>query len=70
VLRIGTGTVDYPLLKCNGAQATVMNIRTRTKYNVRVVTSADSGSFRMLGRCSCAPSNSLDSINGTAPATA
>jgi len=64
VIQISGGTQNYPLLKCNGAQATAMNIRTRTKYNVQVVTSTDSGSFRMLGRCCPAPSNNLAAIGG------
>lgn len=69
VFTIGTGTQQYPLTKCNCAQATVCNIRSRTKYAVRLNTTATGGTFRMLGRGCCAPDNSLRSINGTAPAT-
>ena len=68
VVTIGTGTVQYPLTKCNCAQATVCNIRTRTKYSTRLVTTATGGSFRMLGHSCCAPKNALASVNGTAPA--
>ena len=69
VVTIGTGTVQYPLTKCNCAQATVCNIRTRTKYSTRLVTTATGGSFRMLGSSCCAPNNTLASVNGTAPTT-
>lgn len=68
VFTIGTGTVQYPLTKCNCAQATACNIRTRTRYAVRVSTTPTGGSFKLLGRVCCAPSNGLRSINGTAPA--
>lgn len=67
VVTIGTGTVQYPLNKCNCAQATVCNIRSRTRYLVRVSTTSTGGSFRLLGRTCCAPSNTLSSIDGTAP---
>lgn len=69
IITIGDGTVQYPLLKCNGATATVYNIDKRTKYLCRVVTSASGGSFRMLGRSCCSHSDALSSINGTAPTT-
>lgn len=69
VITIGTGTVQYPLTKCNCAQATACNIRTRTRYAVRVSTTPTGGSFKLLGRVCCAPDNGLRSINGTAPAT-
>lgn len=67
VITIGDGTVNYPLLRCNGAQATVFNIATRTRYLTRVVTSATSGSFQMLGRSCCSHSEVLQSIDGDAP---
>lgn len=69
VFTIGTGTVQYPLTKCNCAQATACNIRTRTRYAVRVSTTPTGGSFKLLGRVCCAPNNGLRSINGTAPVT-
>lgn len=70
VVQIGTGTELYPLQKCDCSQATACNIRTRTRYATRVVTSPTSGSFRLLGNVCCAPNNDLLSINGTAPTTA
>ena len=68
-IQIGTGTVLYPLQKCNCAQATACSVRTRTKYSTRVVTTPTGGSFRLLGDLCCAPNNNLRSINGTAPVT-
>lgn len=68
-ITIGTGTALYPLTKCDCAQATVCNIRTRTRYAVRVGTTATGGAFKLLGRTCCAPSNNLRSINGTTTTT-
>jgi hypothetical protein len=66
-IQIGEGTEQYPLQRCNCAQATACNIRTRTRYATRVVTTPTSGSFRLLGNVCCAPNNNLEAINGTAP---
>lgn len=68
-IQIGEGTELYPLDRCDCSQATACNIRTRTKYSTRVVTDANTGTFRLLGRTCCAPNNDLQSINGTAPTT-
>lgn len=68
VITIGTGTVQYPLTKCNCTQVTACGIRTRTRYSTVVSTSATGGSFRMLGKPCCTPSNALPAIDGTAPA--
>lgn len=67
VVTIGTGTVQYPLTKCDCSQVTACGIRTRTRYAVRVSTTPTGGTFKMLGRTCCAPNNNLRSINGTAP---
>lgn len=69
-VTIGTGTQLYPLNKCDCTQATACSIRTRTRYPVRVETTATGGIFRLLGRVCCAPNNSLSAINGTALTTA
>ncbi len=66
-IQIGEGTELYPLDRCDCSQATACNIRTRTRYSTRVVTDANTGAFRLLGRTCCAPNNDLQSINGTAP---
>ena len=63
-IQIGTGTVLYPLDKCDCTQATACSIRTRTKYSTRVETTSNSGVFKLLGRIACAPDNRLNAING------
>lgn len=68
VIQIGAGTEQYPLTKCNCAQVTACGVRTRTKYCTVVSTNATGGTFKLLGKPSCAPDNSLASIDGTAPA--
>lgn len=70
VVTIGTGTVQYPLVKRNCRPASPCNLRYHWKYSVCVETSATGGTFRLLGDTSCAPGNQLASINGTAPAAA
>lgn len=67
VITIGTGTVQYPLVKSNCSQVTACGVRTRTRYSTCVSTSSTGGSFKMLGSPCCAPSNNLISINGTTP---
>lgn len=66
-IQIGEGEELYPLNRCDCSQATACNIRTRTRYSTRVVTDANTGAFRLMGRTCCAPNNDLPSINGTAP---
>ena len=68
VITIGTGTVLYPLTNRCCAQVTACAIRTRTRYNTCVSTSATGGSFKLLGQACCSPNNALTSIDGTAPA--
>lgn len=70
VITIGDGTVTYPLTGCNCAQLIACQIRTRTRYAVRVATTATGGTFKLLGRASCGPNNVLAAIDGTAPAAA
>lgn len=66
-ITIGDGTVLYPLNNCDCSQVTACGLRTRTKYATRVVTTPTGGSFKLLGRASCAPNNNLTAIDGTAP---
>ena len=68
-ITIGEGTETYPLVNAACAQVTACALRTRTRYAVRVATTATGGSFRLLGRACCAPSYALESIDGTAPET-
>lgn len=67
VVTIGTGTVQYPVVRCDCAPATACNIHTRTRYNVRVETSTTGGTFRLLNRTCNSCDNNLLSIDGTAP---
>ena len=69
VVTIGTGTVQYPLIKCNCKQVTACALRTRTRYSTVVETTPTGGSFKLLGRPCCEPNNDLTSIDGTAPTT-
>ncbi len=70
VITIGDGTEQYPVTGCNCAQLIACQIRTRTRYTMRVATTATGGTFKILGRASCGPNNALAAINGAAPATA
>lgn len=67
VVTIGDGTVEYPLTNQCCAQLTACSIRTRTKYPVVVSTDATGGTFKVIGKVACAPSNQLAAIDGTAP---
>ena len=68
VITIGDGTEEYPLTNRCCAQLTAASLRTRTRYATVVSASATGGTFKLLGRASCAPSNTLTAIDGTAPA--
>ena len=65
-VKIGAGSVLYPLDKCDCTQATACSMRTRTKYSTRVETTPTGGIFKLLGNVCCAPNNNLRSIDGTA----
>lgn len=67
VITIGDGTEEYPLVNRCCAPVVASAIRTRTRYATVVSTNATGGTFKMLGRGCCAPDNSLDAIDGTAP---
>lgn len=69
VVTIGTGTVQYPLIKCNCKQVTASALRTRTRYSTVVETTPTGGSFKLLGKPCCSPDSDLASIDGTAPTT-
>lgn len=68
VVTIGDGTEEYPLTNRCCAQITACALRTRTKYSVCVSTSATGGTFKLLGKPCCSPSNNLTALDGTAPA--
>lgn len=62
LVNIVVGASTFPLVKCNCAQATACEIKTRTKYSTRVVTNSISGSFRLLGRVYPSCPDSLDEL--------
>ena len=64
VIQIGTGANLYPVSKKNCAQLTASGLRTRTKYAMRVHTSVNTATFRLLGDVCCVPTNNLRSVNG------
>lgn len=66
-ITIGEGAALYPLTKCDCSQTTACGLRTRTRYKTRVSTNATGGAFKLFGNLCCAPNNSLQSIDGTAP---
>lgn len=68
VFTIGAGTEEYALVNRCCAPVLAASLRTRTRYPVRVATTATGGTFKMLGRVCCAPNNVLAAIDGTAPA--
>lgn len=68
VITIGDGTVTYPLVDRCCAQVTACALRTRTRYATCVATDATGGTFKLLGKAACAPTNALTVIDGTAPA--
>ena len=63
----GDTTTVYPIVACDCAQITTCAIRTRTKYPLRISTTADSAVFKSLKRLSCYPNPTLSVI--PAPAT-
>lgn len=73
LITIGTGSVEYPLVKRNCAVVTACGIRTRTRYSVCVATGAASAAgavFKLLGSPACSPDCSAASIDGTDPTPA
>jgi len=66
VITIGTGTEEYPLTNRCCAQLTAASLRTRTRYATVVSTSATGGTFKLLGKASCAPANNLTAIDASA----
>ena len=69
VFTIGAGTAQFPLTNRCCAPVTACGVRTRTKYSTIVVTNATGGTFRMIGKPCCSPSNDLTAINAETGAT-
>ena len=64
----GDTTTVYPIVNCDCSQVTACAIRTRTKYGLRISTSATSAVFKSLKQLTCYPTDTLAVI--PAPATA
>lgn len=64
----GDTTTVYPIVGCDCAQITACAIRTRTKYALRISTTATSAVFKSLNKLTCYPETTLAVI--PAPATA
>jgi hypothetical protein len=58
----GDTTTTYPVVGCDCAQITACALRTRTKYPLKVNTTATSAVFKVLSGLSCSPNNTLASI--------
>lgn len=66
LVNIIVGTTSFPLLKCNGIQATASEVRTRTRYSTKVVTDTVTGAFRLLGKIPCCAPDTLSTLPLTA----
>lgn len=65
----GDTTTVYPIVNCDCSQVTACAIRTRTKYGLRISTSATSAVFKTINKLSCYPQETLAVIPApTAPA--
>ena len=58
----GDTTTVYPIVNCDCAQVTACAIRTRTKYGLRISTSATSAVFKSLKQLNCYPTDTLAAI--------
>jgi hypothetical protein len=58
----GDTTTVYPIVRCDCAQATACQFRTRKKYPLRINTNATSAVFKSLGGLSCCPTYQLNAI--------
>ena len=59
----------YPVLNCDCTQVTSCAIRTRTKYALRVNTTATSAVFKSLNKLNCYPADTLAAIPAATPAS-
>lgn len=55
----GDTTTVYPIVNCDCTQVTACAIRTRTKYGLRVSTTATSAVFKTLVKLNCYPQDTL-----------
>ena len=55
----GDTTTVYPIVNCDCSQVTACAIRTRTKYGLRINTSATSAVFKTINKLTCYPQETL-----------
>lgn len=70
VITIGTGTVEYPLLACDGTPVTAERIRSGYSYPIKLVSGGTSGAFKLLGPLYYSRFGAAFSVDGTDPAAA
>lgn len=58
----GDTTTVYPIVNCDCTQVTACAIRTRTKYGLRINTTATSAVFKSLRKLSCYQGSTLEAI--------
>ena len=63
VVTVGTGTTEFPLLTCCGAQVVALQLHARHKYPVAVNTTATGGSLRVLRRLPYVDAPTLAALN-------
>lgn len=68
VITIGDGTVEYPLVDCNGGQVTAERLRTGYSYPVSVINSGANGVFKVLAPFKYSFYKAAFSVDGTLPA--
>ena len=68
VITIGTGTVEYPLLDCQGVQVTAERLRSGYSYPVAVVGTNANGAFKVIAPLVFRKYNAAISLDGTDPA--
>lgn len=66
----GDTTTVYPILNCDCTQVTACAIRSRTKYGLRINTTATSAVFKTLNKLTCYPEDTLAVIPAPASAAA
>lgn len=66
----GDTTTVYPIVNCDCTQVTACAIRTRTKYGLRINTTATSAVFKSLRKLNCYPESNLAVIPVTTATTA
>lgn len=70
VITIGTGTIQYPLIGCDGVPLTAERIRSGYSYPVKLVSNSTAGALKLLGPLCYGKSRAAFSVDGTDPATA